>query len=99
MTLPADTIFNQRVWIDYINYRGERAWRFIAPKELVFDRNEWHPEPQWLLTAWDVEKKAPRTFAMRNILHWVPPGESVSVYDDNGKVFIVKDGKVIGAQG
>jgi hypothetical protein len=28
---------------------------------------EWHPEPQWMLQAFDLEKREHRLFAMRDI--------------------------------
>lgn len=64
---------NQAVWIDYTNYRGERAVRRVVPWEIIWGANEWHPEPQWLLRAYDPEKKAPREFAMKSIHNWLTP--------------------------
>ena len=31
---------------------------------LRFGSTQWHPEPQWLLQAWDVDKDAERDFAL-----------------------------------
>ncbi|MGV3721359.1 MAG: hypothetical protein ACO1SX_10670 [Actinomycetota bacterium] len=58
------------VVIDYTNWRGERAKREILPFRLWFGSNDWHPEPQWLLDAWDAEKDELRIFAMRGIHAW-----------------------------
>jgi len=58
------------VVIDYTNYRGERSWRRIEPLHLHFGSNEYHPEPQWLLDAMDVEKRALRSFAMKDVHAW-----------------------------
>lgn len=59
--------------IDYTNWRDLRAWRVIMPTgRLVFTSNEWHPEPQWLLEAVDVEKGEIRLFAMKGIHAWEP---------------------------
>jgi hypothetical protein len=57
------------VYIDYTNYRGERGIRLIRPIPggVHFGFNAYHPEPQWLLRAIDVEKNVERTFAMRDI--------------------------------
>jgi predicted DNA-binding transcriptional regulator YafY len=68
---------DQFVRIDYVNYRGERAMRTIVPLRITFDHTEWHPELQWLLDAFDLEKQAERTFAMQHILSWQPvaPGQ------------------------
>lgn len=57
----------EAVRIDYTNYRGERGVRTIVPKRIEFGSNEFHTEPQWLLVAWDVDKCAERTFAMKDI--------------------------------
>lgn len=58
------------VIIDYTNWRGERAKRLIHPIRLEFDSNEWHPVPQWLLFAYDIERAAYRVFAMAAIHSW-----------------------------
>ena len=60
------------VLIDYTNHRGERAWRRICPQQIIYNRNEWHPERQWLLVAYDFDKKAERVFAMAMIHEWKP---------------------------
>ena len=59
------------VQICYTNYRGETAIRAIVPKKLYFGCTEWHPEPQWLLEAFDVAKGEDRTFAVRSIRAWL----------------------------
>lgn len=58
------------VEILYTNYRGETARRRIVPGELRYGSTEFHPEPQWLLDALDVEKGVQRTFAMRDVKEW-----------------------------
>lgn len=60
----------QAVRIVYTNWRGETAPRTIIPRDLTFGATSWHPEPQWLLDAWDVGKGAERTFALRDIREW-----------------------------
>jgi predicted DNA-binding transcriptional regulator YafY len=67
------------VEIDYVNWRGERSKRIISPGILRFAATEWHPEPQWLLSAWDVAKEAPRDFALKDILSWAPVGEKTTL--------------------
>lgn len=62
----------EAVYIDYTNYRGERAWRRIIPGAIRFDATDWHPGQQWLLDATDVERQAERTFAMKDIHAWTP---------------------------
>jgi hypothetical protein len=50
----------------YKNYRGETSQRTIRPVSLTFKRTEHHPEYQWILRAWDVNKEAARDFALRD---------------------------------
>lgn len=72
---PSDNRTEQ-VLIDYTNHRGERAFRQIAPSDtsLRFGSNEWHPDRQWLLYAYDVGKDAVRAFAVAGIHRWGMPG-------------------------
>lgn len=58
------------VTIDYTNWRGERAERYIRPIRVEWGSNEWHPNPQWLLIAHDAEKNAERAFALSGIHSW-----------------------------
>lgn len=60
------------VRIDYTNWRGERSTRLISPLLITFTSNEWHAEPQWLLSALDVDKGVVRTFALKDIHSWTP---------------------------
>ncbi|WP_234911306.1 hypothetical protein [Allorhizobium taibaishanense] len=52
--------------LTYTNYRGETAQRTILPRGIWFGATDWHPEPQWLLKAFDVEKGADRDFALKD---------------------------------
>lgn len=63
------------VRIRYRNHKGETAVRRIVPypnRPVEFGSNRWHPTPQWLLYAWDLDKKAERTFALKDIQSWEP---------------------------
>ena len=53
--------------INYTNWRGENSDRNIIPLFPYYGSNQWHPEKQWLLKAWDIDKKALRSFAIRDI--------------------------------
>jgi predicted DNA-binding transcriptional regulator YafY len=70
--------FNRRsdmkteVTFTYKNYRGETSVRLVRPVMVSFGTTGFHPEPQWLLHAWDVNKDAERTFAMKDIRDWDP---------------------------
>ena len=50
--------------ITYRNWRGEVGERNIVPQSVWFGATEWHPEPQWLLSALDTDKGAARDFAL-----------------------------------
>lgn len=58
------------VRILYTNYKGETAYRNIVPEKIWFGATEWHPEPQWLLDALDLEKNALRNFALKDLREW-----------------------------
>lgn len=51
----------------YRNWRGEVSQRRVRPLGIRFGSTEWHPEPQWLLRAVDLDKDEEREFAMRDI--------------------------------
>lgn len=54
------------VTLTYTNWRGETNERAIKPLRIWFGSTEWHPEPQWLLTAIDKDKDAERDFALKD---------------------------------
>ncbi len=60
----------QEVRIVYINWRNEKGTRNIVPLEIWYGSTEWHKDEQWLLKAIDVEKKAERDFALKDIQSW-----------------------------
>ncbi|ABS14239.1 hypothetical protein I6H96_02570 [Brucella anthropi] len=55
------------VKVAYTNYRGETSVRTITPQRLWHGSTEWHPEPQWLVTAYDHDKQAVRDFAFKDL--------------------------------
>jgi hypothetical protein len=59
----------------YRNHRGEIAIRRVVPKAFRFGGTEWHPEPQWLLEVFDVDKGKVRTLATRDVLNWDPDAD------------------------
>ncbi|WP_210246253.1 hypothetical protein [Aureimonas fodinaquatilis] len=66
----ADT--GQAVTLTYTNWRGETDARSIVPITVWFGSTDWHPEPQWLLKAFDVAKEAERDFALKDFGHPAP---------------------------
>lgn len=69
--MSSDRSADKSVRIVYTNYRGETAIRSIVPDRIHFASTEWHPDPQWLLDAFDLEKNAIRSFAMKDIRAWL----------------------------
>ena len=63
---PAPQPEGEPVTLTYTNWRGETAQRTITPKRIWWGATDWHPEPQWLLTAFDDEKQAERDFALKD---------------------------------
>lgn len=63
---------SELVKISYTNWKGETADRVIKPGHFHFGQTQYHREEQWLLTAYDVNKKQSRTFAMKDIHKWEP---------------------------
>jgi len=61
---------NKIVIINYTNWKGVTALRKIIPIEIFFGATEWHKEEQWLLRAYDVDKNAERSFAIKDIKSW-----------------------------
>jgi hypothetical protein len=59
--------------ITYRNYRGEVSQRRIVPQRVWFGASEWHPEPQWMLDALDVDK-GERSFALRDVIDFGAAG-------------------------
>ena len=62
------------VIISYTNWKGALSDRRILPHHMWFGKNQWHPQEQWLLRAYDVEKKDWRDFAFSGIQSWKPDG-------------------------
>jgi hypothetical protein len=51
----------------YTNWKGETKQRRAVFTLLQWGSNEWHKEPQLLVYGYDLDKKAPRTYALRDI--------------------------------
>ncbi len=68
---------SRTVYILYTNHRGETSIRKVLPLEIAFTTTEWHPNEQWLLRAYDLERKAERRYALQNIRAWSTSFERV----------------------
>ncbi len=57
----------QPLVIGYTNWRGEWSMRRLAHMGAPYwGATDWHPEPQWLMAALDVDKNEIRVFAMKD---------------------------------
>lgn len=63
-----------RVSIAYKNWKGVVGVRLITPLRIYWGKNQWHPEEQWLMDAYDHEKEATRGFAMKDVSRWESMG-------------------------
>jgi predicted DNA-binding transcriptional regulator YafY len=61
---------NQVIRIVYTNYKGDTRVRQLQPIRIHFSSTKWHPKPQWLLDALDLERNEERSFAIRDIKAW-----------------------------
>lgn len=62
-----------RIVIDYTNWRGERRRRQVKPVRFFYGEVSWHPGPQWLMDAIDLDRTDDdrlRTFALSGIHGW-----------------------------
>jgi predicted DNA-binding transcriptional regulator YafY len=68
----AESAKGKIVEIDYTNWRGERMVRRIVPCVIVFCNTPHHPEAQWMIEAFDVERdgRPTRFFPLANIHSW-----------------------------
>lgn len=58
--------------MEYTNWRGETTVRSVVPKRIWFGTTEWHPEPGWLLDAFDLDKQQVRSFALQDANFTIP---------------------------
>jgi predicted DNA-binding transcriptional regulator YafY len=70
--VPDAISMGHAVKVIYTNWRGETAERIIVPVSISWGKTEWHPEEQWLLKVWDVERQAYRDYALKDIKEWCP---------------------------
>lgn len=55
-----------QIMLSYTNYRGETGVRNIRPIRIYWGVSDWHPEPGFLLHAWDIDKQDYRDFALKD---------------------------------
>lgn len=78
------------IQFEYTNHRGEKAVRKVRPIRIWFGSTAWHPEAQWLLEGFDLDRKETRDYAMSN-MHggWARVGATITTMvqvkpEDNG---------------
>lgn len=54
-----------RCW--YVNWKGEREDRFIAPRHIWFGTSKYHPALQWFMHVQDLDKCVERDFAITSM--------------------------------
>lgn len=70
LTSTSEIVRPQVLTILYRNYKGVTAVRQIVPYYIRFGTTPHHQEPQALLESFDLDKKEPRTFALKDVLSW-----------------------------
>ena len=65
-----DKCLKNPIKVEYTNYRGEKGIRTIVPISFFFGTTEYHPEEQWLIKLWDVDRQAERIYALKEITRW-----------------------------
>lgn len=65
LSQPVNTAVPRNVRVK--NYRGEVSERRIQPISLWFGSTAYHPKPQWVLTATDLDRKVVRDFALKDM--------------------------------
>jgi hypothetical protein len=75
---------SREVSILYRNWKGEVAWRRIVPLSISFESSQWHPVPQWIMRALDIDKEAERSFAIADIQNWKQPSLSAGLSPHSG---------------
>jgi len=56
----------------YVNWRGEKARRYVRVIGFYWGKTDWHPEYQMLLYAYDFDKKKHRYFAVKDMSDVAP---------------------------
>lgn len=55
----------------YTNYRGEASTRHVVPERIWFGTTDWHPDQQWFLEGFDLDRGAHRSFALTDITSFI----------------------------
>jgi hypothetical protein len=78
MPNPIIIKFGTHVEFDYVNHKGERETRRVCFHRIEWTATEYHKQPQFIVFAHDMDRRADRGFAMRdmvNVRAWSPLGD------------------------
>jgi predicted DNA-binding transcriptional regulator YafY len=64
-------ISKQKLQFRYKNWQGVTAMRSVEPIKIWYGETQFHKSKQWFLKAFDLDKKAERNFAMRDIIKFL----------------------------
>jgi predicted DNA-binding transcriptional regulator YafY len=62
-----EIVHHDKIEFDYVNWKGVKGRRKVEVNEFHYDSTKYHPEKQWLLEAFDLDKGELRIFAMRDM--------------------------------
>jgi len=54
----------------YKNHRDAVEWRRIEVPVFFYGNTPWHPDVQWMLRGYDLDRNSFRDFAVKNILEF-----------------------------
>jgi predicted DNA-binding transcriptional regulator YafY len=57
----------ENISFDYTNWRGEKSRRRVHPIRIYFANTPWHPNTQWLMEGYDLDKKEMRDYALADM--------------------------------
>ena len=55
----------------YLNWEKKTAIRTVKPIKIWYGETQFHPQKQWFLKAFDLDKKEERDFAMKDIIKFL----------------------------
>jgi len=65
------TEFAPTLQFEYKNWLGKVSIRKVVPYDIWFGSTEFHPEDQWFLHVFDMDKGEERNFALRDIIKFL----------------------------
>lgn len=55
------------IQFNYLNWKGEYGIRRVVHMTIHYGSTEYHPEKQWLMEAYELDKQEVRIFAMKDM--------------------------------